>query len=398
LIHRYGYSRATLREAVRLLEDRHVAQMRRGPGGGLVILPVPGMTIAPRFANHFHAVGIDSGQIDAARAALDIIEAYRGALAEGRDALRMFNQEFRGRLRHASGAGILGARGWTSRYRRPHAADHVLTRLFVACLDALEDRLRVRREMTPVDAFPADSPCMLNSKEGLAHVLARKLEIELRQARAVGMPRLGTEDELCERYGVGREVLRQAIRVLESRGLLDIQRGRAHGLYACASDSACLVEHVIAYLSSICLTWREIDPFARMLTRVVRAVLIAEASLRQRGELSERLDCMNEWTYSPRHIAAHILSEWSMVANPLLIFMEQCVVAYCARSSGAEWKSFDDAELSPLRQLRLYATAAARGDLAQVDRVLDAVCNGIDANRRGTVLSVVGEARTPSAR
>src|ERR1700683_1789704 len=58
LIHRYGFSRATLREAARLLEDRHVAQMRRGPGGGLIILPVSGAAIAPAVAAYFHATRI----------------------------------------------------------------------------------------------------------------------------------------------------------------------------------------------------------------------------------------------------------------------------------------------------------------------------------------------------
>ncbi|ODU06025.1 MAG: hypothetical protein ABS81_05785 [Pseudonocardia sp. SCN 72-86] len=38
LLARYGVSRAALREAVRILEHHNVARMRRGPGGGLVIL------------------------------------------------------------------------------------------------------------------------------------------------------------------------------------------------------------------------------------------------------------------------------------------------------------------------------------------------------------------------
>ena len=37
LIDRYGISRAVFREAVRLVEHQHVARMRRGPGGGLVV-------------------------------------------------------------------------------------------------------------------------------------------------------------------------------------------------------------------------------------------------------------------------------------------------------------------------------------------------------------------------
>lgn len=37
LLEQYGVSRAVFREAVRLLESRMIAQMRRGPGGGLVV-------------------------------------------------------------------------------------------------------------------------------------------------------------------------------------------------------------------------------------------------------------------------------------------------------------------------------------------------------------------------
>lgn len=37
LLGEYGVSRAALREAIRLLEHHHVAYMRRGPGGGLVV-------------------------------------------------------------------------------------------------------------------------------------------------------------------------------------------------------------------------------------------------------------------------------------------------------------------------------------------------------------------------
>ena len=37
LLAEYGVSRATLREAIRLLEHHNVAYMRRGPGGGLVV-------------------------------------------------------------------------------------------------------------------------------------------------------------------------------------------------------------------------------------------------------------------------------------------------------------------------------------------------------------------------
>ena len=38
LLEQYGVSRAVFREAVRLVEHQQVATMRRGPGGGLVVI------------------------------------------------------------------------------------------------------------------------------------------------------------------------------------------------------------------------------------------------------------------------------------------------------------------------------------------------------------------------
>src|ERR1700729_1428000 len=72
LIDRYGFSRATLREAVRLLEDRRVARMRRGPGGGLVILPISEDAVAAAVADYFGAVDVTALHIQQAWGALDI--------------------------------------------------------------------------------------------------------------------------------------------------------------------------------------------------------------------------------------------------------------------------------------------------------------------------------------
>lgn len=72
LLARYGVSRATLREAVRLLEHHSVAQMRRGPGGGLIVAdPAP-----------------DAG-IEAMALCLDFRGATAGHLAQVRAALEL---------------------------------------------------------------------------------------------------------------------------------------------------------------------------------------------------------------------------------------------------------------------------------------------------------------------
>src|SRR3546814_20083046 len=47
LLRRYGFGRGTLHEAIRLLENRGVASMRGGPGGGLVVMAVPSLAVKP---------------------------------------------------------------------------------------------------------------------------------------------------------------------------------------------------------------------------------------------------------------------------------------------------------------------------------------------------------------
>src|SRR6202789_864938 len=117
LIDRYGFSRATLREAVRLLEDRRVARMRRGPGGGLVILPISGDAVAAAVADYFSAVGVSAPQLQQAWAALDIVTAYLESVAKCGAALDAFTCEFRGKLADGPGAGLLG--GGAGGFQRP---------------------------------------------------------------------------------------------------------------------------------------------------------------------------------------------------------------------------------------------------------------------------------------
>lgn len=380
LIRRYDISRATLRQAARLLEDRRVAHMRRGPGGGLIILAVSGAAIAPAVAAYFRAAGIDAIQIRRARTALHIIEAYRAAFAEGREALRAFTTEFRGQLAQGAGAGLLDPGGWRFAPVKHIAPSHVFTDLFSACLDGIEHP-------------KAASNPPLALRQGLAHSLAHKLMLELPFDRVEAAQRLGTEDQFCERHHVGREVLRQALRVLESRGLIDSQRGRTHGLHAGASDSAALVEQVVAYLSSVRLAWDDFEPVAQILSRIVRIVLVAESTSHQRQQQLRALDSASNRTYSPKMVAAHLHSEWAIAANPLLIFMERCATAYCARSSAAIWKCFDDSAFPSMDLLRQYMVSSAEGDTVKVDRIVDGICGRVRALRVGGEPYVAFDAR-----
>src|ERR1700733_2781451 len=394
LIDRYGFSRATLREAVRLLEDRRVARMRRGPGGGLVILPISEDAVAAAVADYFGAVDVTALHIQQAWGALDIVTAYLESVAEGAAALDAFTREFRGKLADGPGAGLLGsgARGFYSPVRS--VGDNAVTDLFAACLRAFENRIATGfGSKNGQAAVVAGQRAELLINRSRAHELVRKLALDLPRAEVDGVQRVSTEDQLCERYKVGREVLRQAIRVLESRGLIDCKRGRTHGVQARPTDAAACVEQVVAYFSAARLKLADFSPVASIVSRVVRMVVAAESTRTQRQELLRRLDSPARWTDAPTLVTAQLQAEWSCLANPILIFMEKCSTAYYARASATVWTSFNGSELQGLPQQLSYMEAVARGRLIEADSAVERLCAQVSRLRGLDALRIYARAR-----
>lgn len=74
------------------------------------------------------------------------------------------------------------------------------------------------------DGNPVDSDSMKTHERITAHLRRRIVTGEL----AVG-ERLPSEDELTKIFGIARSTLREALRVLEAQGLVEIRRGRGGG-------------------------------------------------------------------------------------------------------------------------------------------------------------------------
>lgn len=72
LCERYGVSRAVFREAIRIVDHHGVAEMRRGPGGGLVVV-APSVDAAVRTVSlNLEYLDINAGQINDARLAIEL--------------------------------------------------------------------------------------------------------------------------------------------------------------------------------------------------------------------------------------------------------------------------------------------------------------------------------------
>jgi DNA-binding FadR family transcriptional regulator len=100
----------------------------------------------------------------------------------------------------------------------------------------------------PRDSAPAPERPSGRRGNTLAKQLAETIEAEIiALGWPVGHP-LGSEPELMERYGVSRSVFRQAVRLLESRLVAEMRRGRGGGLFVTRPDPGVVSDAVARFL------------------------------------------------------------------------------------------------------------------------------------------------------
>jgi DNA-binding FadR family transcriptional regulator len=83
----------------------------------------------------------------------------------------------------------------------------------------------------------------------LAEATAERIRADLAQQRAAVGDVLGSEDEVREQYGVSRQVLREAVRLLEHHGVAKMRRGPGGGLVVSEPDPWATVEAIAVYLN-----------------------------------------------------------------------------------------------------------------------------------------------------
>lgn len=96
---------------------------------------------------------------------------------------------------------------------------------------------------------------------------------------------LGTQDELRERHGVSRAVLREAFRLVESQGSAVMRRGGSGGLIVARPAPAAAASTLVTYLDIIGVTSEEVLE-ARL---VLEAEMVAQATERLTAERAQSL-------------------------------------------------------------------------------------------------------------
>ena len=94
------------------------------------------------------------------------------------------------------------------------------------------------RDQTPVIPSPAQPGLFSRVSVGrISEIIVEQIRLLMRQGQLKPGDRLPSERDLCERFGVSRVTVREALRMLESSGLVEIRVGARGGAFVTAPSS-----------------------------------------------------------------------------------------------------------------------------------------------------------------
>ncbi|WP_100085339.1 GntR family transcriptional regulator [Nitrospirillum viridazoti] len=263
LAERYDVGRDVLREAVRLLEARNHARMRRGPQGGLeVVCPNLGNLLG-RLAGYAYVSGLDRAralemwtilQAVAIQLAISPADAWRTADLRAQIAEGIRRPSF---SLHNLGSLMIGASGSKVLMLLGTCVGSLLPPFADAPLDD-----RTIRQLQELATSPDISPALLSwlRKEQLPAVLAQLVASPagtlfhlpdlprddcfkaqamqvVHELMSTASPNawarghlIGNEFDLADRFGVDKSIVRQAIRLMEDAETATALPGRGRGL------------------------------------------------------------------------------------------------------------------------------------------------------------------------
>lgn len=284
LLERYGVSRAVFREAVRLLEHLQVARMRRGPGGGLLVLAPTVDSVIDAAAVYLFYVKAEIDEVFEARLALEstATELASARLEEGDIAeLRALiareaagqaadHRELHNAIANVARNPALAffvdllnrvtllylPRGGKMAKSTLEASAHAHAAIIDAVLegDAALARNRMRKHLEAEASYLrarrpsrrrlADLPEASGRSDKRAELTARRIfEDVVADGWDVGAL-LGSEADLMDRYDVSRAVLRESVRMLEHHQVARMRRGPGGGLFVAEPGVAAVTDAV----------------------------------------------------------------------------------------------------------------------------------------------------------
>lgn len=174
-----------------------------------------------------------------------------------------------------------------------------------------------------------------------AEELAFRMESEIMERGWPVGAVLGSERDLIERYGVGRAVLREAVRILEHHGAATMRRGPGGGLVVTAPDVDAVEWPAALYLDFVNVTTGDLVSARTALE--LSAIALAVERLDEEGVAALRATLALEEEAGSGGFAAGFTHELHreiarLSGNPVhMLFVQTLVDLTVVGSGGATW-------------------------------------------------------------
>jgi GntR family transcriptional repressor for pyruvate dehydrogenase complex len=196
----------------------------------------------------------------------------------------------------------------------------------------------------------------------ISEVIVDQIRLLIRSGQLTAGDRLPSERELCERFGVSRVTVREALRVLEANGLVDIRVGARGGAFVTAPSSRMVGEGIADLLSLSSLSALEVTE-ARMVFELGLVPLACERATEEDiaalYEICDRSDAALEADDYPLTLSA----EW------------HSRLAFCThnRAIALLAESLHDPMIRSLQEARSTEPTHGRGGVEEHRPLVDAL-------------------------
>ncbi|MEN3356634.1 MAG: hypothetical protein V7637_616 [Mycobacteriales bacterium] len=154
----------------------------------------------------------------------------------------------------------------------------------MGCLFAEGDVVAKVRTDLPADLF---NPVTMGR---MSEDIVDQIRVLIREGRLTPGDRLPSERDLCERFGVSRVTVREALRILEANGLIEIRVGARGGAFVTAPSGSHIREGIIDLMTLSPTTAAEVTETRKIIELGVVPLVCERATDEDLAALQELCD------------------------------------------------------------------------------------------------------------
>ncbi|GAA1317934.1 FadR/GntR family transcriptional regulator [Leucobacter albus] len=215
--------------------------------------------------------------------------------------------------------------------------------------------------------------------------------------------RLPPERALAEHLGVSRVSIREALRELENRGLIDRKPGRGTVVLG-PGERTGLADRIGEAVNAADAQIRDIMELRAIVEPPIARITAGRATPRDLAQLRELVEAMEKDTTKERYAELDRAFHQSIAQythNPLLELINEQIAQQIAPSRGSRYQTRERRQVSSAAHRRIFeAIAAGDGDLAEAEaraHVLDIAAQIAIAGKQGAEPAPGAPTTQPSA-